>query len=331
MIEIALKFLEKGFSVIPVDENKQPLCDWSKYQKKPMSNFEAKKLFRNAWGIALICYNQLEVLDFDLKYDLTGRLWYEYMEQVPQELRSKLLVNKTMNGGYHILYLCDKTENNLKLAQRASTAEEKHVTYLRNYLNDSTREKSLKIASQDLIRVLIETRGGKDGVGGGYVLIPPTEGYERVEGKLGKITPEERDFLHNLAKSFDTYTDLRASNLKRPDANKYKEKIDNPFDDYNNKTDILDLMTGYGWTVVGETNSLLRLKRPGDTKSKSSAAIFKNNNIIKVFSTSHVLYNGDTGCSPSKVFIELECNGDTKLAYKQLVNLGYGDEQTVDG
>ena len=89
MIEIALKFLKAGYSVIPVDSEKQPLCNWTKYQTTRMTEKEARYWFKDAWGIALICYNQLEVLDFDLKYDLTERLWYEFMEQVPEELKEK--------------------------------------------------------------------------------------------------------------------------------------------------------------------------------------------------------------------------------------------------
>ena len=324
MIKVALAFLKAGYSVIPVDENKQPLCDWQKYQSKGMTEAEATRLFKKAWGIALICSNGLEVLDFDLKYDLTGDMWYKFMQQVPEDLRKRLLINKTMNGGYHVIYKCDKTEGNIKLAQRPSTPEEKHVTYLRNYLKDTTRDKALKIAMQDKVRVLIETRGGVNGVGGGYIVVPPSGGYERVEGKgIYKITPEERDFLHNLAKSFDTYSEIKSEFIPKKSEN---TSDNDPFTDFNSRTDMLELMLSYGWTVVNENPSVARVKRPGDTKSKSSGLVNKRSNILKVFSTSHVLYNGDKGCSCAGVFIELECDGDKKLAYKKLVDMGYGIE-----
>ena len=229
-----------------------------------------------------------------------------------------------MNGGYHILYKCSKTEGNKKLAQRASTPDEKHDTYLRNYLNPDTKEKALDIARQDKIRVLIETRGGVDGVGGGYVLVPPSKGYERVSGAgLFEITPEERDFLHSLAESFDTYVLIKNEFTNKKSVNRDKD-LTNPFDAFNEEVDMLTLMTGYGWIVTNETSSIARLKRPGDTKSSSSGILNKASNVLKVFSTSHVLYNGSTGVSPSNVFIILECNGDKKEAYKKLLDMGYG-------
>lgn len=324
MIKVALSFLRAGYSVIPVDENKQPLCNWTKYQSTKMTEVEANRLFKNAWGIGLICYDQLEVIDFDLKYDLTERLWYEFMEQVPEYLKEKLLVNKTMNGGYHILYKCSETQSNQKLAQRPSTAEERHITYLEEYLNPDNREKALDIARQDKVRVLIETRGGVDGVGGGYVLAPPTPGYERVQGKgLFEITPAERQLLFNLAKSFDTYEEIKNEFTNKKSVN-HEHDRDNPFDDFDERVDMVQLMTGYGWTVASETPSIVRLKRPGGTKSSSSGILNKASNILKVFSTSHVLYNGDNGVNPSNVFTILECNGDRKEAYKKLLDMGYG-------
>lgn len=326
MVKTALKFLEAGYSVIPVDEHKQPLCNWTKYQSTRMAAKDANYWFKDAWGIAIICYDQLEVIDFDLKYDITDRLWYEYKSQIPQELKDKLLVNKTMNGGYHILYKCSVTEGNKKLAQRASTTEEKHITYLKEYLDPDNREKALDIARQDKVRVLIETRGGVDGVGGGYVLAPPSPGYKRVHGKgIFEITPEERAFLHNLAKSFDTYEEIKNEFTNKAVINRdHKFDETSPFDDFDSRVDMVNLMTSYGWTVASETSSIVRLKRPGGTKASSSGILNKGSNILKVFSTSHVLYNGDTGVNPSTVFTILECNGDKKEAYKKLIEMGYG-------
>ena len=324
MIKIALKFLKAGYSVIPVDSEKQPLCNWTKYQTVPMTESEANRMFRNSWGIALICYDQLEVLDFDLKYDLTERLWYEYMEQVPEKLKEKLLVHKTMNGGYHILYKCSETQGNQKLAQRASTTAEQHITYLEEYINPNNRSKALDIAKQDKVRVLIETRGGVDGVGGGYVLVPPSKGYERVQGEgIFTITPKERTFLLNLARSFDSYEEIKNEFTNKKSA-KHVPDATSPFSDFDERVDMVGLMTNYGWTVTSETASIARLKRPGGTKASSSAILNKSRNVIKVFSTSHVLYNGDKGVNPSIVFTILECNGDKKEAYKKLLEMGYG-------
>ena len=324
MIETALAYLKKGYSVIPVDENKQPLCDWKDYQETPMSEEQARRLFKKAWGIGLICSNNIEVIDFDLKYDLTGEIWYKFMAEVPLELKKRLLVNKTMNGGFHVIYKCDKTEPNHQLARRETTVHEKHETYLKNFLNPKTQEKALRVALQDKIRVLIETRGGVDGIGGGYILIPPSEGYERVAGKgLYKISVEDRDYLHNLARSFDDYVILKSEFTPNKPAVKGEEK-DDPFQDFNNRMNILDMIVQYGWSIVSENASTARVKRPGDTKSSSSGLVNKVSNRLTVFSTSHVLYNDGKGCSPSVIFKEIECEGNGKEAYKRLINLGYG-------
>lgn len=78
-------------------------------------------------GLGVICggvSGQLEVIDIDTKYDLSGKLFEDFMVEVQQadaSLASKLLIATTINGGYHIYYRCENVGGNQKLASRPTT------------------------------------------------------------------------------------------------------------------------------------------------------------------------------------------------------------------
>ncbi len=73
------------------------------------------------YGIGIVCgkiSNNLEVIDIDCKYDLTGKLFSDYKNLIAGEdidLLKKLVVQKTTNDGYHFFYKCDQIEGNKKL------------------------------------------------------------------------------------------------------------------------------------------------------------------------------------------------------------------------
>jgi len=131
--------------------------------------------------------DNLEVLDFDLKYELIkGVLMPAYKEMVlsyDQDILKKLTVQKTANGGYHFMYRCSEIEGNQKLASRPTTYEEKL---------SNPNSKSV---------VLIETRGLL-----GQVVVAPTPGYEIIQGSLETIptiTVKQREILITCARSFN--------------------------------------------------------------------------------------------------------------------------------
>jgi len=76
MIKSAAFYLHNKISVIPTGDNKRSLIPWKQYQSelptKPSEMFAHEK----CKGIAVICgavSGNIEVIDVDLKNDVTGR------------------------------------------------------------------------------------------------------------------------------------------------------------------------------------------------------------------------------------------------------------------
>jgi replicative DNA helicase len=296
----AKEYLKAQLSVIPTKEDKLPaLPTWKPYQSQRLKEDEVDAIFSgaNVKGVAIICGDisgGLEVIDVDTKHDTTGSLWDELrglIEDNLPELYSRLVIAQTKSGGYHIYYRCTCIAGNLKLSTKLN------------------RE------------VLVETRGE-----GGYVIAPPTPNYTYIQGEpsnIPTITPEDRDILFSISKSFN---ELEEAKPKAPttSSNNYSSTGLSPFDDYNQRGDVVALLESKGWKVVTHRGQRINLLRPGSTDSKTSGNYHTGLKVLRVFSSS-TEFNPDKGYSPAQVFNLLECNGDNKLAYRRLLELGYGE------
>jgi len=287
----AKQYLSWGLSVIPTREDKRPTLSWKPYQTEKLKPEEADKVFNGAEGIAIITgkvSGGLEVVDVDTKHDTTGTLWEEFKDSIPTDLYNKLVVAQTVSGGYHLYYRAPEIQGNLKLATKKN------------------RE------------VLLETRGE-----GGYVIAPPTTGYQYLQGSpenISTLTAKEREGLLRIARSFN---ELEEEVTKKPTRSTDYPGL-SPFEDYNERGDIVGLLEAKGWRIVKETKDRVHLLRPGQTDSKTSGNFHKGLRVLRIFSSS-TEFNPDKGYSASQVFSLLECNGDNKLAYRELLRLGYGD------
>lgn len=300
MIDISKIQFTDGLQFVPVRENKRPIPDAWQVTKTDYD-------FSNVPNVGLVCgrlSGNLEALDFDLKYDLTGKLFKDYTDLVKTmdpELLNKMVVQKTPSGGYHFLYRCSYVEGNQKLANRYATYEEK-----------TDKEKT---------KVLIETRGE-----GGQVVCYPSKGYKIVRGSFDKIqviTPQERSTLFNAAYVFNEVI-KPAAVVKLRDKSYIKGT--SPGDDYNNRGEVVQLLVDHGWTIAGHKGSKTLLKRPGDTKADHSGNFDEEKNWFSVFSTS-TEFESEKAYQPFGVFAMLECNGDYSEAAKKLAAMGYGDKQ----
>ena len=318
-IEIAKSYSEAGFSVIPINQDKNPaIRSWQEFQNRPMTEKECEENFKNCHGFALLGGTQKNItfLDFDLKYSLTSDFFDRYKALIPNELLSKMYVQKTRNNGFHFAFMCDKVENNQKLASRYTTPFEKHETYLEAFNNHKTRDKALRIASLDSVKVLIETRGS-----GGYCLMSPTKGYEHVYGKLQKISVDEYDLLLSSARSLSEVIEVKRD-IK---IDKYKEWKLSPFTDFNERFDTLSFLEENGWEIVGNSGKSTRLKRAGNPSSKSSALFDNDTRLLNCFSTSTLLET-NRGYTPTDLFALFECDNDLSLAFKKIIEMGYGEQ-----
>jgi hypothetical protein len=299
--ELAAKYRALGLSVIPIGDGKRPIVKWLDAQKA-ITEYD----FTPAKGVGLVCgkvSGNIEAIDFDLKYDITGTLMTRYREcvdGVDLTLLKRLLMQKTPSGGFHFIYRCEKIAGNQKLAQRRANDEE--------------------AARGEKILVLIETRGE-----GGYIGIAPSEGYRFVHGLIDSIptiTPEERDILIGCAQSFnEVFREMPVIGVKSDHSLE-----DSPIDDYNKRGDAVSLLCKHGWTVSGRKGVKTLMKRPGQTSAAHSGNYDAEKGWFTVFSTS-TEFEPQTAYRPASIFCKLECSGDWTETAKRLVNEGYGKKK----
>jgi replicative DNA helicase len=326
----ALEYLRLGLSIVPAKEDKRPALDsWESLQKNPLTEEELADIFsfksirpeiereiprkdktsftvkgiklypkEEPKKIGIICgavSGGLEVIDVDTKHDTTGTLWndlWKLIEDNLPDLCNDLVIAQTISGGYHIYYRCSTIAGNLKLALKENK------------------------------EVLIETRGE-----GGYVVAPPSTGYTYIQldpSKIPTITPEERDLLFNIAKDFSEIEEVKPK-VPTPSSTTYNSTGLTPFEDYNQRGDIVGLLESKGWREVGhQRGQRVNLLRPGQTDSKTSGNFHTGLRTLRVFSSS-TEFATDKAYSPSQVFSLLECNEDNKITYRRLLEMGYGE------
>jgi len=357
IIDKAKEYLSYQLGVIPTTEDKFPALDsWKDLQNKILSNEEIDTLFNGGVirpeierevtkkdntkvivkgiksfikpvGIGIITgaiSGNLEVIDVDTKYDITGSLWEDLktlLEDNLPEIYNSLVIATTKNGGYHIYYKCISISGALKLANREPTPEERKETYNLEISKGATEVEAKNRSEKEKEKVLIETRGEA-----GYVIAYPSKGYNFIQGdpkNIPTITPEDREILFSISKSFNSIPEKEPVKVSNNISN---IKYDNlsPFEDYNNRGDVIELLQSNGWRVINERGQRINLLRPGQTDSKTSGNYHTGLKVLRVFSSS-TEFNPDKGYSPAMVFSLLECNEDNKLAYRKLLDLGYGE------
>lgn len=310
---------------IPVNAKKIPTV-------KEWQHLSKKHDLSNCYGIGIVCgklSGGVEVIDVDLKYDLTGKLFDRYkklVHEIDDTILPKLVVQKTQSGGYHLIYRCSIIAGNVKLANRQTTDAEKDYTYRETYEAelrknpDDERAKQIaeKSKKEDKVRVLFETRGE-----GGYIMCFPSKGYELIHGDfygIKEITIEQREILHGIARQFNEVVE----EFVVPKFKKEKTKGLSSFDDYNERGDIVGLLEHNGWKIVGQKGAKTVFLRPGQTTSSSSGNYDHEKGWFSVFTTS-TSFDPMKAYLPYAVFAILECNSDYSEASKKLYELGFGD------
>ena len=320
----------EGLQFIPVNAMKQPLVkDWQ--------NSTIRHDLSNCVAVGLVCgkiSGNIEAIDIDQKYSLDGKLYENYkrlIHEIEPNLLAKLVVQKTKNGGYHFVYRCEKIEGNTKLANRSTTEQEKQETFEKVYEAEVTKGKDHATATEtaqkskinDKVRVLIETRGI-----GGFIVCNPSVGYELIHGdyySISEITPDERDVLFGIARQFN---EVMQEVVVPKNSNIKKIKGLSPFEDYNNRGDVIGLLQNNGWKVVKQQGAKTIFLRPGQASSQSSGNYDENKKWFSVFTTSSE-FEPEKAYLPYAVFAVLECSGDFSAASKKLYEMGYGDREEV--
>lgn len=306
-----LKFLEH-FSVITVGENKIPNFSWTKQQTEKLTQIELTKRLEykggktwtdkdgitheikptTAFGL-VTGFEDLEVLDIDLKVFSTAKeqkeFWEEfigYLQDNILDFQDKFVIYKTKNAGYHILYKTKRCEGNLKLAKLKGHTE-----------------------------AVIETRGRY-----GYVFAYPENKVSKKNYfEIEYISDDDRDILFSFSRMYNYVEEITIEPKK--------EKTDfatgniTPWQDYNEKTNILDLIQS-DFTIVANHNKRYVIKRHG-AQSPHSGYIFKDSGCMYLFSTG-TIYPHEKLITPFVAFTYKYHNGDFSEASKELYKLGYG-------
>lgn len=291
------RFLELSLNPVPVEKNsKVPL------RKKHTDAFDKDEINNYEWGELDVGVStgfaslNLEALDFDLKNaDDPEEFMREFNKLIPEELFSKLLIQKTPSGGFHYIYRADDIESNQKLA--------------RNNRGEA----------------IIETRGI-----GGYIKCYPSKGYEIVKNNFDSIpylTKEERNFLIIISKQKDL---LNKQDIKkkysREDLSSFKK-----FPEYNDSEQIgIDLLEAAGWTYHSRNGDWYNMTRPDSDSKELHGGYNEEGKFFQTFSTAQDMFQERRGYNNHALFAELECDGNYKKAYSILYDQGWGVKEDGD-
>ncbi len=314
-LQFACELLKNGISVLPLNKKIPfPGYTWDHLKANLISTEALKRDFEllNAKSYGIITgqvSGNLEAIDVDTKYDLTGTLWEELSFTIRQALPEiaealfKSLVT-TPSGGKHFYYFCKSgIEGNQKLANRPASNEE---------LQENPKQKVL---------VLIETRGE-----GGYVVGAASEGYipENDPFKIVEVSAEERNTILSICRSFNLVNDEPANKKASNYSMTYSGDNTKPWDDYNTNGDARELLERNGWTFVRSGGEREFYKRPGNTSSATSGNWHRGKRTFYCFSSSTELPT--EGLSLTALKAHLEHGKDFTATTRTLLSEGWGSK-----
>ena len=290
------KLSSLGYSIIPVDENKRPIGAWKKYQTEARSPDEVEQLDSPLYGL-VTGVNDLEVIDVDLKV-LIGlqeqkAWWKEYISFIEdniEDFADKVVIAKTKNAGFHILYKCKNVGTNTKIATPEGSSE-----------------------------AIIESRGA-----GGMVVIYENFLTDKQYHDIKYITNEERDIIWAISRTFNHIEEQTIDEPKKSDYKASNETDITPWAEYNDRHTALDLISD-DFTIVRNTSTRYIIKRNGAT-SPHSGYVYKDSGCMYLFTTG-TIYPNEKLISPFMIYAYKYHGGNTTEAARDLYQQGYGSRK----
>lgn len=315
----ALEYLRSGLCVLPAQLNpKKPLFSWTPFKEQLPSEAEVRRWFRKDKPLCILTgkvSGNLEVLDFDcqgIKYEP----WRVLVQQGAPGLLERLVIERSLSGGFHLVYRCGVVGKNTKLAERIVEAPsgDPFVYYGKEY-------KPQLVNDRWLIRLtLIETRGE-----GGLFVCAPTPGYALEQGSFSSIpvvTEAERELMLEAAWSLNEVIPEvepeRISSASEPGGR--------PGDNYNERGDVRDVLEKHGWVRVRQGDNEY-WRRPG--KRDGWSATLKDG-VFYVHSSNAHPFEPGKAYKAFGVYARLEHGGDFSAAASALRLLGYGNDVQPD-
>jgi hypothetical protein len=290
------KLSSLGYSIIPVDENKRPIGAWKKYQTEARSPDEVEQLDSPLYGL-VTGVNDLEVIDVDLKV-LVGlqeqkawwRVYISFIEDNIEDFADKVVIAKTKNAGFHILYKCKNVGTNTKIATPEGSSE-----------------------------AIIESRGT-----GGMVVIYENFLTDKQYHDIKYITNEERDIIWAISRTFNHIEEQTIDEPKKSDYKATNETDITPWAEYNDRHTALDLISD-DFTIVRNTSTRYIIKRNGAT-SPHSGYVYKDSGCMYLFTTG-TIYPNEKLISPFMIYAYKYHGGNTTEAARDLYQQGYGSRK----
>lgn len=286
------------FSLIAVNDNKKPNHLWKSCQTEKMSwsDLEVELLKVSNFGI-VTGFEDLECIDIDLKVFSTAKEQKEFFEEYIGYLKDnildfekKIVVYKTKNAGYHLLYKSKRVQGNLKLAKLKGHTE-----------------------------AVIETRG----VGGYIFAYPENKASNLSYFNIQYISDDDRDVIMSFSKMYNHIEAIPEIPKKEKNATFGDVK---PWDDYNEKTNIFDII-GSDFSIVGNHNKKYVIKRNG-AQSPHSGYIFKDTGFMYLFSTG-TIYPHEKLITPFLAYSYKYHNGNLSEATKEIYKNGFGSRVVI--
>jgi putative DNA primase/helicase len=314
-----------GICIVPPreDGSKRPdVSTWTQYQEVRPSVDDLRTWYANGrQGIGYMCgpvSGNLEAFEFE------GREEHGELLELAQRSGLSELVERirqgyeeeTPGGGIHWLYRCDQVAGNTKLARRPKRPAEME-------------------GPDDKVKTLIETRGE-----GGYIIVAPSSGgvhptrrpYRLMQGGVGSIadiTPEEREALHDLARSFDQMPRQETGDTRRPASDRATapDGHERAGDAFNRDASWEETgLFEHGWQRVFQRGGVTYIRRPGKSRGVSATLDYQGAGYLYCFSTS-TEFDAERGYSKFAVYAILNHGGDFRAAAAELARLarkGYG-------
>lgn len=287
-----------GISVIPVqiDGSKLPAINWKEYQSRIMTEDEINYHFFNCGGVIAITgeISKLICFDFDLDKERdSDDYWKSFMDQVPHEMKERMLVNRTRSGGYHVWLRTNYTDKSRKVTHRALTIPELTERYEMLLKNGVDEDMATMMLLKKPVECVIETRSE-----GSYGVFCH-EQYSRFYGtSLNMFSNEEVEFLFNIGYSLDY-------NYKKPkvytgEVGNYKTIV--KYNDDTTPEQVVDMIVSTGLFVQYDTDreGRYRLARIGSS-SKFSAYVYTTG-ILHIFGLNPLTNDERNTLSPFEVY-----------------------------
>lgn len=316
-MNIDLQQLLNNFSLITVGENKTPNFSWKQQQTEKLKWNKFLEYYNYKGGITkkdgteipattnigiVTGYDFLECIDVDLKVFSTAKekkdFWNEYITYLEDNILDfweKFVVYRTKNDGYHILYKTKRCDKNQKLAKLKGHKE-----------------------------AVIETRGAF-----GYVFLYPDNNVgKKTYFDIDFISDEDREILFSFSTMYN-YVEEKEIKQEKPKVKKFDNTGLKPWEDYNQKTDILTLISDdFEIKHRMETAKKYVVKRFG-SESVHSGYIFKDSGCMYLFSTG-TIYPAETLLTPFHILAYKNYNGDFSKAASEIYKQGYGDRVKIE-